>query len=162
MTQVGLDILSGFPGADATELSYCQQRIPNSAPPDVYPTQYAIYALAPDGGTFPYAGKVAVLIDGIDYSASDYFARGAKLRTQAVLVGAATAGAFGATTGNRTFNGPPRFEVLVDANRCFDAQTNQPLEGDHTVPQLAVDYDPNDLAAGRDTVLEAAVQQLLH
>jgi hypothetical protein len=160
MTLVGLDILSGFPGADATELSYCQARIPNSDPPALYSTQYAIYALTP-GGTFAYGGKVAVLIDGIDYSASDYFARGAKLRTQAVLAGAPTAGAFGASSGSKMFSGPPAFTVLTDPNRCFDAQTNQPLEGQHTVPQLAVDYDAHDLAAGRDTVLEAAVQQLL-
>jgi hypothetical protein len=159
LTAVGLAIASGFPGASFTDLSYCQARIPDTDPPQVAAQRYATYHLSA-GSPFAYTGKVAVLIDGFNYSAADYFPLAAKARTQALLVGSATAGAFGATSGNRTFTGPPAFTVYVDLNRCFDAQTEVPLEGHNTVPQVVVDYDPVDLAAGRDTVLERAVSEL--
>ena len=52
-----------------------------------------------------------------------------------------------------------RFSVTVDVNRCADAD-GVPLEGRSVVPHVLVDYDPVDLAAGRDTVLERAIQEL--
>jgi hypothetical protein len=44
-----------------------------------------------------------------------------------------------------------------DVNRCVDADTNEPLEGTAVEPDLPLEYDPEDLAAGVDTLLEAAV-----
>ncbi len=36
-----------------------------------------------------------------------------------------------------------------------------PLEGMEVIPDVVVEYDPADLAGGVDTVLEAAVGELL-
>ena len=44
-----------------------------------------------------------------------------------------------------------------DVNRCVDADTGEPLEGKATKPDVEVEYDPADLVAGVDTLLEAAV-----
>ena len=158
LTQVGLDVASGFPGAEAGELSYCNQRIFGSDPPAFDPTRYATYALAP-GGRFAYTGKVAVITEGLNYSAADYFPLAVKTKTKAVLVGAPTAGAFGAASTTQAFDGPPGFSVTIDMNRCSSAD-DQPLEGRSVTPHVAVGYDAKDLAAGRDTVLERAVAEV--
>jgi hypothetical protein len=159
LTLVGLEIASGFPGARADALSYCEARTSGSDPPAFAPERYAEYALTP-GGRFAYSGKVAVLIDGQDYSAADYFPLAVKTRTNATLVGAPTAGAFGATSADKSFAGPPGFTISVDQNRCSSAVDDTPLEGKNTTPHVAVEYDPKDLAAGRDTVLEKAAELL--
>ncbi len=158
-TPIGLAIASGFPGANAAQLSYCQARIPASSPPAFDPQRYVPYALTP-GGRFAYAGKVAVLTDGLDYSAADYFPLVTRLRTKAILVGAGTAGAYGSTSDTKQFAGPPVFSVATDLNRCSLADGDVPLEGKSVEPHVPVDYDPVDLAAGRDTVLERAVTEL--
>lgn len=159
LTQVGLDIASGFPGAQAGELSYCQARVPKTSPPKFDELHYAAYALAP-GGSFAYAGKIAVVTEGMNYSAADYFPLAVKSKTSAILVGAATAGGFGATSDSKAFSGPPAFTVAVDLNRCALASDDSFLEGRGVEPHVAVDYDPADLAAGRDTVLERAVTEV--
>ena len=117
MTLVGLEIASGFPGARADSFSYCEARKPKSDPPAFDTFRYAELSLTP-GGPFAYAGKVAIVVDGLDYSAADYFPLAAKTRTDAVLVGKPSAGAFGSTSKTRAFSGPPGFDVGVDVNRC--------------------------------------------
>jgi hypothetical protein len=159
LTMVGLGIASGFPGATAGELSYCQAREPGSSPPKFDSFKYAEYALEP-GGQFAYSGKVAVLIDGMNYSAADYFPLAIKSKTSALLVGTPSAGAFGATSDSKVFDGPPKFSVAVDLNRCSLASNDTPLEGHGVEPHVVVEYDPKDLAAGKDTVLERAASEI--
>jgi C-terminal processing protease CtpA/Prc len=159
LTLVALGIASGFLGARAEPLSYCEARVPKTSPPQFDTFRYAEYALTP-GGSFAYSGKVAVLIDGLDYSAADYFPLAVKTRTNAKLFGAPAAGAFGATSETKSFDGPPAFSVSVDVNRCSSAEDGQPLEGKGTTPHVAVEYDPKDLASGKDTVLESAAASL--
>jgi hypothetical protein len=159
LTMVGLGIASGFPGAAAGEISYCQAREPGTSPPTFGSFRYAEYALTP-GGPFTYSGKVAVLIDGMNYSAADYFPLAIKAKTSAILVGSTTAGGFGATSDSRTFDGPPGFNVSVDLNRCSLATDDTPLEGRGVAPHVVVEYDAKDLAAGTDTVLERAVAEI--
>ncbi|MBX3207485.1 MAG: hypothetical protein KF764_20725 [Labilithrix sp.] len=159
LTLIGLEIASGFPGARAETISYCQARVPKSDPPTFDSFRYAEYALTP-GGELAYSGKVAVLIDGLDYSAADYFPLAVKARTDAVLVGSPTAGGFGATSKTKLFDGPPAFSVSVDVNRCATADDDKPLEGRGVIPHVSVGYDPKDLAAGKDTVLERAIAEL--
>ncbi len=156
LTLVGLNIASGFPGARAEPISYCEVRKPDTDPPAFEQFSVAEYLLTP-GGPFAYSGKVAVLIDGLDYSAADYFPLAIKTRTNATLVGAPSAGAFGATSGTKSFDGPPAFDVSIDVYRCSSSETRTPLEGNGITPHVAVEYDPKDLAAGKDTVLERAV-----
>lgn len=159
LTQVGLGIASGFPGAAAGEISYCQAREQGSSPPKFDSFKYADYALTP-GGQFAYTGKVAVLIDGMNYSAADYFPLAIKAKTSALLVGSATAGAFGATSDSKAFSGPPAFTVSIDLNRCSLSSDDTPLEGRGVEPHVLVEYDAKDLAAGKDTVLDRAVAEI--
>src|SRR5262249_54948136 len=147
------------PGARADTLSYCEARVEKSDPPSFGTFRYAEYALTP-GGPFAYTGKVAVLIEGLNYSAADYFPLAVKARTNAILVGKPAAGAFGATSKSQVFDGPPAFSVAVDVNRCSSADDSAPLEGKGATPHVVVEYDPKDLAAGKDTVLERAVLEL--
>jgi C-terminal processing protease CtpA/Prc len=148
--------VSGFPGARGGLFSYCNQRVANSSPPKFGAARYAEYVLTP-GGRFAFSGQVAILTDGRDYSAADYFPLAAKYRSAAILVGAPTAGAFGASGPSKGFQGPPRFRVTVDPNRCTLADDDMPLEGRSVAPQIQVDYDPMDLKNGKDTFLERAV-----
>jgi C-terminal processing protease CtpA/Prc len=159
LTMVGLGIAAGFPGAAAGEISYCQGRVQGSSPPKFDSFKYAEYALTP-GGQFAYSGKVAVLIDGMNYSAADYFPLAIKTKTNAILVGTRTAGGFGATSDSKIFDGPPAFSVAVDVNRCSLASDDTPLEGHGVEPHVTVEYDEKDLAAGKDTVLDRAVAEI--
>jgi hypothetical protein len=158
-TRVALAIASGFPGATSTPLSSCQFRAPGAPVPQSLPSNVAAYQLEP-GGPFAFDGKVAILADGLDYSATDYFVLASRLRTNAVVVGQATAGGFGASTDTRTLSGPPAFAVTVDSYLCSSIDDGLPLEGRSVLPTLAVDYQPGELAAGIDSVLERAAASL--
>lgn len=158
LTQVGLAIASGMPGAKAGPLTHCVARIAKSDPPRFDATPYAEYALTP-GGDFAYAGKVAVLIDGFDYSAADYFPYVVKNATSALLVGSPTAGAFGASSGTFEISQSPAVTVTYDVNKCTTTD-GTPLEGKSVEPHVFVEYDPSSLAEGRDAVLEKAVAAL--
>lgn len=159
LTKVGLAIVNGFPTAKATNLSYCRSRAPGSSPPSFLAERYAPYAIEP-GGPFAYAGKVAVVVDGMNYSAADYFPFAAKKGAGVTIVGSATAGAFGGGHAPIEVAGPPKLDANYDAAACFDAATDKPLEGAPLPPTVAVEYDPAELAAGRDPVLERAVKEL--
>ncbi len=158
LTQVGLAIASGMPGAKAGPLTHCVARIAKSDPPRFDTNPYAEYALTP-GGDFAYSGKVAVLIDGFDYSAADYFPYVVKNATSALLVGSPTAGAFGASSGNFEIAQSPAVTVTYDVNKCT-TMDGTPLEGKSVEPHVFVEYDPSSLAEGRDAVLEKAVEAL--
>jgi hypothetical protein len=160
ITPIAMNIASGFLGARGEPISYCEARISKSDPPRFDSFPYAERTLTP-GGPFTYAGQVAVLIDGLDYSAADYFALAVKTRTDALLVGAPTSGAYGGSGPSKMFDAVPPFLVGLDPNRCSSHDDGLPLEGKSVIPDVAVEYDPRDLAAGKDSVLERAVQQLL-
>ncbi len=159
ITPVGLAIVAGMPGAKAVALSYCTQRNGGSSPPSFRDEHYAEYAITP-GGPFAYSGKVAVIIDGLDYSAADYFAYAVARATSVPLVGGQTAGAFGGPGPMFDLTGTPTVHADIDVNRCMDAASNTPLEGKGTMPTVPVTYDVQDLRKGVDTVLEAAVARV--
>lgn len=158
LTAIGLSIASGFPGAKDDLLSSCKARVVGSDPPAFGARRGALYRLTP-GGRFAFPGKVAVLIDGQNYSAADYFPLAVRERTSGLLVGAPTAGGFGATSDTRAFAGSPAYTLSVDLNLCLDA-ADVPLEGRSVEPHVRVGYEPQDLAQGRDTVLERAIREL--
>lgn len=158
ITPVGLAIVGGFPSAKPTKLSYCATRIFGSNPP-AYDGRYAEYEVTP-GGPFAYHGKVAVLTDGLAYSAGDYFPLAAMKGGHAIVVGSSPAGAYGGGQGDLAITGPPALSASFDSAGCFDAETNQPLEAADLTPAVSVELDPKDVAAGRDTVLERAVKEL--
>jgi C-terminal processing protease CtpA/Prc len=142
------------------DISACRARIEGSDPPSFTSSTYAEYAVEP-GGPFAYTGKIAVLIDGLDYSAADYFPYAIQQAAPGtLLVGTPTAGAYGGSGPQLTIDGPPLLYGTYDPNHCEDAE-GMPLEGRSVQPDLLVEYDPSDLAAGVDTVMEAAVAALL-
>ncbi len=57
--------------------------------------------------------------------------------------------------------GDPAVYFSIDANRCARADAHAPLEGRSVQPDIVVEYDPQDLANGVDTVMERAAEELL-
>jgi hypothetical protein len=81
------------------------------------------------------------------------------LGTTVPLFGVATAGAFGGSGDEFPVSSNPDATVGVDRFRCEDG-TGIALEGHGVLPTVRVEYAPADLAAGIDTVLEAAVARV--
>lgn len=159
ITSVGLAIVGGFSTATATSLSYCRTRQAGAQPPTFLPDRYATYTVTP-GGPFAYAGKVAVITDGLAYSAGDYFPLAVLKASRAPVIGSATAGAYGGGNAPLHVAGPPALDVSIDPSACFDAATDAPLEGAPPAPTFATEDNPVDLAVGRDTLVERAVATL--
>jgi hypothetical protein len=159
ITAVGLAIVAGFPSAKSVAISYCRTRVASSSPIAYDPQRYATYAITP-GGPFAYTGKVAVVTDGLAYSAGDYFPLAVAKGSNVPVIGSASAGAYGGGRAPISIDGPPPMNANYDPTACFDASTDLPLEGSPLPPKVAVELDPADLAAGRDTVLERAVVEL--
>lgn len=76
------------------------------------------------------------------------------------MVGSASAGAFGGGNGPIDLDGPPELSANYDPTACFDGVTDKPLERAPLPPKVAVEYDPGDLAAAKDTIVERAVAEL--
>lgn len=159
-SSIALQIVAGMAGVTATSLFTCEYRHPDSWPPEYSPALSETFAITP-GGPFVYGGNAAVLIDGLAYSATDHFAFAVARATTVPLVGSPSAGAFGRSGLIYEVDGPPALQFTVDPLYCTDASTGEPLEGRSVNPTVAVEYDPSDLAAGIDTVLETAVALLL-
>ncbi|MDB5214584.1 MAG: hypothetical protein JWO86_2511, partial [Myxococcaceae bacterium] len=147
ITMVGLAIVSGFPSAKNVAISYCRTRVPGSSPIAYDAQRYASYAIAP-GGPFTYTGKVAVVTDGLGYSAGDYFPLAVAKGSDVPVIGSASAGAYGGGRSPISVDGPPAMNANFDPTACFDAATDLPLEGSPLPPKVAVEYDAADLAAG--------------
>lgn len=158
MTQLGLHIVGGMPGAKATVIARCKQRVFLSSTVRFNPQSEFYYRLQP-GGDFAYKGKVAVLIDGMAGSAADYFARAVKIGTSALLVGAPPVGAYGGVGASFPIGETKDLVAFPDPWRCDDGQ-DVPLETKATQPHLLIEPTPTDLAKGVDTVLEAAIKEL--
>lgn len=160
--EVALAIVAGFPGAKSGVVSKGFKRVPGSSPfaYGTAPISTYSYSLTA-GGPLAHAGKVAVLVDGLTYSAGDFFAHASRHNSSAIVVGRPSAGAFGYGGNAATkVSGPPDFSFTVDGMKSVDAN-GKPLDGTSIVPDLAVEYDPADLVEGVDTVLEAAAKALL-
>ncbi len=128
-------------------------RIPGSTPPAFEPVDF-VFQVTPNDA-LAYGGKVAILTDGICYSACDLVSCAAKQAKLAVLVGQPTAGGFGTIKEVVQLPGSPAVWVSIDDQRTLDLQ-GVPLETHSVQPDLLVDYDPDDVAAGVDTMPEAA------
>lgn len=155
---VGFTIAGGMPGATEVAIARCTTRIPNTQPPE-YNHAGPDYDLTIND-KFAFDGPVAVLTDGRTISAGDYFARAVALGTDAVLVGTPTSGAYGGSGATFPIAGELGLVAAYDPFRCNDA-LGDPLETRGVEPHHTVEYDPMDLAAGVDTVLEHAAAELL-
>jgi C-terminal processing protease CtpA/Prc len=154
ITLAGLAIAQGMPGAKAMKLAHCQARIAGTSDYD----EDFDYELVPDT-KFAYAGKVAVLADGLSFSASDYFVRAMKLGTSTIVVGRPEAGAYGGSTDEVKITKGPGLVVYPDPWRCTDP-SGAALESHSIVPDVEQDLVPADLAKGIDSDVETALATL--
>ena len=101
----------------------------------------------------PFAGPVAVLVDGMTGSASECFAGGLQALKRARVFGQTSMGqalpAF--------FDKLPNGDVLIHATGDFVTADGTRLEGRGVVPDETVPLDRKALLAGRDTTLAAAL-----
>lgn len=100
-----------------------------------------------------YGGPIAVLIDERCISAGEGWASWFVANRRAKLFGTATAGASSQKETYTLTNGLYRVIFAVRMRRGF---LDRPIEGRGLEPDVPVRYRAADLAAGKDTVLEAA------
>jgi carboxyl-terminal processing protease len=101
----------------------------------------------------PFAGPVAVLVDGMSGSASELFAGGVQSVGRVRVFGEPTAGAVLPARMDRLPNG----DVLYHAFAEFVTADGITLEGRGVIPDEPVSVTRRDLLAGDDPVLEAAL-----
>ena len=111
----------------------------------------------PDGVSVePFAGRVAILIDGLTGSASECFAGGMQSVGRARVFGETSMGQALPASFSRLPNG----DTLIHAIADFVTARGVRLEGRGVVPDHPVRVDGPALAAGRDPVLDAALAWL--
>jgi carboxyl-terminal processing protease len=110
---------------------------------------------APDGRAItPFAGRVAILVDGLTGSASECFAGGMQSIGRARIFGARTMG----QALPALFDKLPSGDILVHAYADFVTATGARLEGTGVVPDVTAPWSRPALVDGRDTALEQAVR----
>ena len=103
-----------------------------------------------------YAGPVAILVDNGSYSASEIFSGGMQAIGRARVFGGRTPGGALPAVLERL----PGGDVLQYAIGDFVTATGQRIEGRGVVPDEIVVPSKADLLAGRDPVLDAALEWL--
>ncbi len=101
----------------------------------------------------PFAGPVAILVDAGSYSASEIFSGGMQALGRARIFGTQTAGGALPAVLERL----PGGDVLQYAIGDFVTATGQRIEGRGVVPDQVVEPARGDLLAGRDPILDAAL-----
>lgn len=101
----------------------------------------------------PYAGPVAILIDGMSASASEVFAGGMQALGRVRVFGETSAGAVLGASMDRLPNG----DVLYHSFAEFVTADSTRLEGRGVIPDAPVALTRRDYLAGRDPVLRAAL-----
>lgn len=102
----------------------------------------------------PYSGPLAILVDGMTGSASECFAGGMQSLGRARVFGQTSMGQALPALFDRLPNG----DVLIHAWGDFVTGTGVRIEGRGVVPDEPVPTTREDLLAGRDSTLEAALR----
>ncbi len=160
--EVPLAIVAGMPGAIRTQISEGYFRVEGTEPFEYGDANATFSFSVPDDDRLEHDAPTAVLVDAVTASAGDYFALGVKEYSDALLVGTPGTAMYG-------YGGLPRMSIpgsVIELRHRIDFlqardMDGDPLEGHVVTPDIAVEYDPSDLANGVDTVLEAAVSALL-
>ena len=105
-------------------------------------------------GEAAYRGKVAVLIDEGSSSASEVFAALLQERSRATVLGRTSYGGVLISTMVKL----PTGGVLQYPHSDMTTPNGRRIEGRGVVPDIVVDLKRADLLAGRDTVLERAIE----
>lgn len=101
----------------------------------------------------PYAGPVAILVDAMSGSASECFTGGMQSLGRARVFGQVSMGQALPALFDRLPNG----DVLIHAYGDFVTATGVRLEGRGVIPDQVVPLRRDDLLAGRDATLDAAL-----
>jgi carboxyl-terminal processing protease len=102
----------------------------------------------------PFAGPVAILVDGLTGSASECFAGGMQSLGRARIFGETTMG----QALPAVFDKLPNGDVLIHAYGDFVTANGTRLEGRGVIPDDPVPVQRVDLLAGRDMAVERALQ----
>jgi carboxyl-terminal processing protease len=102
----------------------------------------------------PYAGPLAILVDGMTGSASECFTGGMQSLGRARVFGQTSMGQALPALFDRLPNG----DVLIHAWGDFVTGTGVRIEGRGVVPDEPVAVTREDLLAGRDSTLDAALR----
>jgi len=101
----------------------------------------------------PFAGPVAILVDAMSGSASECFAGGMQSIRRARIFGQTSMG----QALPALFDKLPNGDLLIHAYGDFVTADGTRLEGQGVVPDESVPLRRDDLLAGRDTTMEAAL-----
>jgi carboxyl-terminal processing protease len=113
--------------------------------------------VTPDGRRVePFAGPLAILVDGLSASTSEVFAGGMRAIERARIFGEPTAGQALPALVTVLPNGDRLLHAIAD----FTASDGTRLEGAGVVPDVFVPLDRSALLAGQDVVLDAALAWL--
>ncbi|MGH7500262.1 MAG: S41 family peptidase [Longimicrobiales bacterium] len=104
----------------------------------------------------PYSGPVAILVDGLSVSTSEFFAGGMQAIGRARIFGERTAGQALPATLKRLPSGDVLMHVVAD----FTSPDGSRIEGRGVIPDEATPLDRAMLLAGRDQAYEAALSWL--
>jgi C-terminal processing protease CtpA/Prc len=111
-------------------------------------------------GPHPYAGPLVVIVDGSVVSAAETGSGMFKEDGRALLIGeTATAGMSASKETIELPSGRFSLYVAVDSN-MNRFNRGQGVEGIGVPPHLKIEFDPADLAAGRDTLIRRAEELL--
>jgi carboxyl-terminal processing protease len=101
-----------------------------------------------------YRGAVAILVDGCSASTSEILAEGMKDLGRARVFGTRTAGAALPSAIDKLPNGDGFQHAVAD----YISEGGKSLEGAGVIPDVEVKLTQEALLAGRDPVLEAAIE----
>jgi carboxyl-terminal processing protease len=104
----------------------------------------------------PYHGPVAILVDAMSASTSEFFAGGMQAIGRAHVFGEATAGQALPAVVSRL----PNQDVLMYVIADYVGPDGRRIEGRGVLPDVLVTLRRDDLLAGRDPVLDAALRWL--
>lgn len=108
----------------------------------------------PANSPVDFDGPMAVLVDGASASASETFAAALQEARRAVVIGQPTCGCVLVTTRPRALRGGGELSV---SEYDYFTPGGRRLEGGGVIPDLLVSTSREDLASGRDPVLDAAI-----
>ena len=167
--EYGMGIFGSL-GTEAGGLGTCHARVVASSPPEFsdaveYPFPYQVFVDEPLP-EIAFKGKQAIVADGLSVSAADWTLHRAT-QLGIPVFGHGGTGAYGYQTGASFVSlslEPVEGEHFgvdsyISGARCLDSE-GELLEG-HAPVSVMLDYDPQDLADGVDTLVEAAVEDLL-
>lgn len=135
--------------AQATTLFYCHDK--DGTGHDDFKPKWAMTS-APDA-TLQYDGPLAVLVSPTTFSAGDFTTYFLHATSRAKTFGAASGGGFGSGASQAL---DTSWTLGFNNIYCLDLN-GKALEGHPPAPDVPVAYEPADLAAGTDTMIEKAL-----